>query len=81
MARRYCGMCDQMVRGRECPQCGADTDALPKAAKNAQPVVDLMDALRRALPRDYRLQHTCHDMNPPHPGPCAACDAERTDQK
>lgn len=22
------------------------------------------------------LQHTCHDMNPPFPGPCAACDIE-----
>ncbi len=24
---RYCGPCDAWVRGRQCPQCGADTDA------------------------------------------------------
>ncbi len=22
---RYCEMCDAWVKGRECPQCGADT--------------------------------------------------------
>jgi hypothetical protein len=68
MARRYCGPCDRVVKGRECPRCGADTDSIPKPEP-----VDLMDALRRALPR---LWHTCHDMNPPHPGPCVACAAE-----
>lgn len=30
MAKRYCGMCDEWVNGKECPKCGADTD---KAAK------------------------------------------------
>ena len=25
--QRYCGMCDAWVRGKECPHCGADTDA------------------------------------------------------
>lgn len=25
--RRYCGPCDRWVVGRECPACGADTDA------------------------------------------------------
>jgi hypothetical protein len=50
---RYCGMCDRMVVGRECPFCGADTDAMP------------------------RTHHTCHDMNPPFPGPCAACAEDR----
>jgi len=31
------------------------------------------------LPSEVRMmpEHTCHDMNPPHPYPCAACDAER----
>ena len=24
--RRYCGPCDEWVRGDECPKCGADTD-------------------------------------------------------
>ena len=24
--RRYCGPCDAWVKGRECPQCGAETD-------------------------------------------------------
>lgn len=23
--------------------------------------------------------HTCHDMQPPFPGPCAACDRERAE--
>lgn len=27
MAKRYCGPCDELVKGRECPKCGADTDA------------------------------------------------------
>lgn len=22
-------------------------------------------------------EHTCHDMNPPHPYPCAACESEK----
>jgi hypothetical protein len=70
--KRYCGMCDRMVSGRECPRCGADTDALDKAEPE---VIDLMDALRRALPK---IWHTCHDMNPPFPGPCAACERERS---
>lgn len=25
-------------------------------------------------------EHTCHDMNPPFPGPCAACEMERREQ-
>src|SRR5688500_11724918 len=54
--KRYCGMCDKMVKGRECPLCGADTDAWPKA-----------------------IHHTCHDMNPPLPGPCSACEQERSE--
>lgn len=29
--RRYCGMCDEWVKGRECPKCGADTDAPERA--------------------------------------------------
>lgn len=24
---RYCGPCDKWVIGKECPRCGADTDA------------------------------------------------------
>lgn len=28
--RRYCGMCDEWVTGRECPKCGADTDKADK---------------------------------------------------
>lgn len=28
---RYCGMCDEWVKGRECPKCGADTDAPERA--------------------------------------------------
>lgn len=27
---RYCGPCDAWVKGRECPKCGADTDAAVK---------------------------------------------------
>lgn len=30
MTLRYCPMCDEWVKGKECPKCGADTD---KAAK------------------------------------------------
>lgn len=30
MAKHYCGMCDAWVKGRECPKCGADTDAQRK---------------------------------------------------
>jgi hypothetical protein len=56
MARRYCGMCDELVNGRECPKCGADTDAWPRA-----------------------VHHTCHDMQPPFSGPCAACKREHAD--
>ena len=33
MAKRYCGMCDAWVNGRECPKCGADTDAPIKKGK------------------------------------------------
>jgi hypothetical protein len=33
MAKRYCPFCDEKVIGRECPKCGADTDALPKGTK------------------------------------------------
>jgi len=33
MAKRYCGMCDEWVKGRECPKCGADTDAAIKTAR------------------------------------------------
>jgi len=32
MAKRYCGMCDELVNGRECPKCGADTDKVPAGA-------------------------------------------------
>lgn len=71
MPKRYCGMCDKWMAARVCKACGADTDP---AAKEPPKAVDLMDALRRALPR---LWHICHDMNPPHPGPCAACAVDR----
>lgn len=73
MAKRYCGMCDKWVSGRECKYCGADTDAAEKPPKMA---ADLMDALRRAMPPHW---HTCHDMNPPFPGPCKACETERAE--
>jgi hypothetical protein len=23
--------------------------------------------------------HVCHDMNPPHPGPCRLCEIDRAD--
>jgi hypothetical protein len=37
-------------------------------------VASLMDALKRALPPE----HVCGGgMNPPFPGPCAACERER----
>lgn len=42
------------------------------------------DALMAAVEADNaRLSkmsdcpHTCHDMNPPHPGPCVACEDEQ----
>ena len=57
--KRYCGMCDMWVNGRECPRCGADTDAPERTARR----------------RDEH-PHTCHDMNPPFPGPCRACVLE-----
>lgn len=31
MSKRYCEMCDRMVKGKECPLCGADTQPLAKA--------------------------------------------------
>lgn len=66
--RRYCGMCDQMVDGLECPRCGADTD----------PCANLINALQNAFVREVdHGPHTCHDMNPPHPYPCKACEVER----
>lgn len=55
MAKRYCGMCDEWVKGKECPKCGADTD---KAAPAPKPV-DLMDALRRALPKQAPKCEAC----------------------
>lgn len=67
---RYCGMCERWfpVRvGKECPECGFDL---------SEPIANLMDALRVALPRD---QHVCHDMQPPFAGPCAACEHERAE--
>lgn len=27
-AFRYCPMCDDLVRGDECPECGADTETI-----------------------------------------------------
>lgn len=38
--------------------------------------INLMDALRRALPADH---HTCHEINPPFPYPCKACATERSE--
>lgn len=79
MSKRYCGMCDEWVKGRECPKCGADTDA---PAKESPRAVDLMEALRRALPTcrcgcsdelclEYRLRDgkAC----------CADCDHAKSD--
>jgi hypothetical protein len=43
MAKRYCGMCDEWVKGRECPKCGADTDKALKPAKGKS------DDLREAV--------------------------------
>lgn len=34
------------------------------------------DALA-SLRNDQRAEHTCHDMNPPFPGPCLACGREK----
>lgn len=28
--KRYCEMCMRVVRERECPHCGADTQPIPK---------------------------------------------------
>lgn len=30
---------------------------------------------------DAQSEHTCHDMNPPFPGPCAACAKEQHESK
>lgn len=49
MTKRYCGMCDEWVKGRECPKCGADTDKADPEPKELPKVVDLMGALRKAL--------------------------------
>lgn len=35
--KRYCGPCDAWVPERECPACGADTDAAEKLATAARP--------------------------------------------
>jgi hypothetical protein len=51
MPKRYCGMCDKWMSARVCKACGADTDP---AVKEPPKVVDLMDALRRALPPELR---------------------------
>ena len=44
MAKRYCGMCDKLVPGRECKWCGADTDKWPEPIKSAaEKLRDLID--------------------------------------
>jgi hypothetical protein len=35
-AWRYCPMCDGLVRGDECPKCGADTERVPKLTRQEQ---------------------------------------------
>lgn len=35
-AKRYCGMCDRLVEGEECPHCGADTDRIRKLTRQEQ---------------------------------------------
>lgn len=50
-AKRYCGMCDEWVSGKECPKCGAATDA-------AQKPVDMMEALRVSLRNAERADQT-----------------------
>lgn len=47
---RYCEMCDEWMRPKECPKCGAETVRAARTPQSPPPVVDLMDALRRALP-------------------------------
>lgn len=47
--KRYCGMCDAWVRGKECPKCGADTDKAEPEPRKPVEVVNLMDALRKSL--------------------------------
>jgi len=42
MTKRYCGMCDEWVKGRECPKCGADTEA-PKKLTREEKLLGLAD--------------------------------------
>lgn len=49
MAKRYCGPCDEIVTGRECPKCGADTDkidAVTAALIMAQRMADAARLMR-----------------------------------
>lgn len=34
---------------------------------------------QRPVPVRPSQPHTCHDMNPPFPGPCAACQREQAE--
>lgn len=50
--KRFCGPCDKEVPMRQtvCKDCGADTE-VTEWTEEPPKVVDLMDALRRALER------------------------------
>lgn len=39
MAKRLCELCERLVTGRECPACGADTQAVPGFAVGDRVVV------------------------------------------
>ena len=51
MSKRYCPMCDKWVPAKqtECKACGADTEKA--ISEKPKLVVDLMDCLRKALPK------------------------------
>jgi hypothetical protein len=51
--KRYCGMCDAWVTGRECPKCGADTDvANHRTQERPTPVRD-----KHGAPEPVRWEH------------------------
>lgn len=57
MARkRFCPMCDDMVTGNPCPECGADTERWPIDAEPLEPVFRGKEASEFARETQARIQ-------------------------